>query len=75
VTVKAGTTVRWVNGDDVFHTITSTASLERRRSNGLFNASVFSRGQTFQRRFDRPGTFHYFCQPHSEFMAGTVRVE
>jgi plastocyanin len=74
LTVPAGTTVRWVNNDAVFHTVTSTNSLDRKRPNGLFDRSVFARGQAVQYRFTRPGTYHYYCRPHSEFMAGTVRV-
>jgi plastocyanin len=74
VTVRAGTTVRWVNEQDVFHTVTSTDSPAPRRPNGLFNRSLFARGQTFEYTFRRAGTYHYYCQPHSEFMAGTVHV-
>jgi plastocyanin len=74
ITVRAGTTVRWLNEEAVFHTVTSTNTLERRRPSGLFNRSLFARGQTFEYTFRRPGTFHYYCQPHSEFMFGTVRV-
>jgi plastocyanin len=74
VTVKAGTTVRWVNDDPVFHTVTSTDSLDRLRPNGIFNRSLFARGDVFDYTFTRPGTYHYYCQPHSGFMTGTVRV-
>jgi plastocyanin len=74
VAVPVGSTVRWVNGANVFHTVTSTNSLAVRRPSGLFNKSLFRRGATFQFRFTRPGTFHYYCQPHTEFMWGTVTV-
>jgi plastocyanin len=74
VTVKAGSTVRWVNDADVFHTVTSTDSLESRRPNGLFDGSLFSAGDTFEFTFRNPGTYHYYCRPHSEFMVGTIRV-
>jgi plastocyanin len=47
VTVKAGQTVRWVNDDNVFHTVMSTDSLNRLRPNGRFNRSLSSRGQIF----------------------------
>jgi plastocyanin len=74
ITVRAGTTVRWVNEEVVFHTVTSTDSLERKRPNGLFDRSLFARGQTTASRFVRPGTYHYYCRPHADFMFGTVRV-
>jgi plastocyanin len=74
VTVRAGQAVRWLADDDVFHTVTSTDRLEPRRPNGRFDQSMSRRGQTLTHTFDRPGTFHYYCQPHSDFMFGTVRV-
>jgi plastocyanin len=75
VTIKSGQTVRWVNTDNVFHTVTSTNSLDRLRPNGRFNKSLSRRGQTFDYTFRQPGTYHYYCQPHAPFMVGTVRVE
>jgi plastocyanin len=74
LTVPVGTTVRWTNDDDVFHTVTSTAELEPRRPSGLFGRSLFQKGDTFEYTFKRSGTFHYYCQPHAPFMFGTVTV-
>jgi plastocyanin len=74
VTVRAGRSVRWIADDDVFHTVTSTDALEPRQPNGRFNRSLSRRGQTFRHTFHQPGTFHYYCQPHSQFMFGTVHV-
>ena len=74
ITVPVGTTVRWVNDEAVFHTVTSTNSLALKRPNGLFDRSLFARGQTSEYRFMRPGTYHYYCRPHADFMFGTVRV-
>jgi plastocyanin len=74
VTVRAGQSVRWIADDDVFHTVTSTDALEPRQPNGRFDRSLSRRGQTFRHTFERPGTFNYYCQPHSQFMFGTVRV-
>lgn len=75
VTIEPGTTVRWVHTHDVSHTVTSTDSQEDRQPNGMFDQSLSSEGDTFEYTFDEPGTFHYFCQPHSGFMFGTVHVE
>lgn len=74
LTVSAGTTVRWVNTIDVFHTVTFADSLDRRVPNGTFDQSLAAAGDTAQRMFDRPGSFFYFCQPHSTFMAATITV-
>lgn len=72
--IGAGETVRWVNDEDVFHTVTSTDSLEKRRDSGDFGHSLSRRNETWEHRFEAAGTFHYFCQPHSPFMFGTVTV-
>jgi plastocyanin len=31
-------------------------------------------GDRFEFTFTRPGIYHYYCQPHSDFMWGTVHV-
>jgi plastocyanin len=74
VTIRAGGTVRWVNDDATYHTVTSTGSLDRRAPDGRFDAVLDMTGARFQRTFAEPGTYPYYCQPHSEFMTGTVHV-
>ena len=74
VTVPAGSTVRWVNAENMFHTVTSTDSLAVRRPNGLFDKSLVKKGDTFEYTFTKPGVYHYYCQPHTEFMWGGVTV-
>lgn len=41
----------------MFHTVTSTSSLQVRRPNGLFDKSLFRKGDTFQYTFKEAGTF------------------
>jgi plastocyanin len=65
-TVTAGTTVTWSNTGALPHTVTDRA--------GLFDSSFVMAGETFQRTFDTPGTFSYFCTIHPE-MVGTISVE
>jgi plastocyanin len=74
VTVRVGGTVRWVNDDATFHTVTSSDRFDVRRPNGLFDAVLDEPGETFEQTFDEEGSYPYYCQPHSEFMAGTIRV-
>jgi plastocyanin len=66
VTVKAGTTVTWVNGDDIPHTVASTTK--------LFKSKTLDTDDTFSFTFAAPGTFEYFCSLHPH-MTGTVVVE
>jgi len=65
-TVTAGTAVTWSNTGALPHTVTDRA--------GLFDSSFVMAGETFQRTFDTPGTFSYFCTIHPE-MVGTISVE
>ena len=66
VIVKAGTTVRWENGDDIPHTVTATAK--------QFNSKVLDTEQKFSFTFTTPGTYEYFCALHPH-MTGTIVVE
>jgi plastocyanin len=72
LTVMAGDTVRWewISGS---HTTTSGTSCS---ANGLWNATISSLNQSFQRQFGSPGSFPYFCVPHCfSGMTGTITVE
>ncbi|RLE20188.1 MAG: hypothetical protein DRJ50_11120, partial [Actinobacteria bacterium] len=64
-TVTAGTAVTWSNTGALPHTVTDRG--------GLFDSSFVMAGETFQRTFDTPGTFSYFCTIHPE-MVGTISV-
>jgi plastocyanin len=65
-TVKAGTTVTWINEDDAPHTVAS--------SNKLFKSKALDTGDKFSFTFTTPGTYAYFCSVHPH-MTGTVVVE
>ena len=65
VTVKAGTTVTWINHDDDTHTVTST--VDTFRSPGL------DTDETFSYTFTTPGTYEYYCTLHP-LMTGKVIV-
>ena len=66
VRVRAGTRVRWVNDDQLQHTVTA--------DDGAFDSGLIDPGSSFERVFDRPGTYSYHCTPHP-FMQGRVIVE
>jgi len=65
ISVPVGTTVKWVNKDDVDHTVTS--------SEGFFDSGNISAGEIYEYTFDSTGTFGYVCTLHSG-MTGTVIV-
>ncbi len=65
LTVKVGTTVTWTNKDGRTHTITS--------DDGLWDSGRVSDGATYDRVFDKAGSFSYHCSIHSS-MKGTIVV-
>jgi plastocyanin len=66
VTVKAGTTVTWINDDDVPHTVASSTK--------LFKSKTLDTGNTFSFTFTTPGAYQYFCSVHPH-MTGAIVVE
>ncbi len=65
LTVAPGTTVTWVNGDDIPHTVAAT--------NKAFRSKVMDTEQQFSFTFTAPGTYEYFCSLHPH-MKGKVIV-
>ncbi len=68
--VPVGATVRWVNRDQIEHTV--TGGTPERRVPG-WDAVLTTQGKSTTRTFDRAGTWGYFCDRH-QFMRGTVIV-
>jgi plastocyanin len=65
ISVPAGTTVSWFNGDGVSHTVTSDS--------GAFDSGAIAPGGSFGVTFSTPGTYTYHCAFHP-MMTGTVVV-
>jgi len=63
--VPVGTTVTWMNRDDVPHNIVST--------DHQFKSPVLDTDEQFSHRFETAGTFNYFCSIHPR-MVGRVVV-
>ncbi len=64
LTIKAGTTVNWVNNDSATHQIQSAD----------FNSEALAKGQTFSYTFDQAGTYDYSCVIHPS-MTGKIIVQ
>lgn len=70
VKVDAGTTVTWEwTGKGSMHNVVA--------QDGSFESKLTaSKGHTFDRTFDEPGTYEYYCSPHEPMgMKGAVVVE
>jgi plastocyanin len=66
LTVPVGTTVTWVNEDDIPHTVAAT--------DRLFKSKALDTDDRFTYTFSAPGSFEYFCSLHPH-MVGTVIVQ
>lgn len=70
LTISPGTTVRWINGDGVDHTVTPDGHSE------WSSAALGSQGAIFEHTFDNTGDFPYYCIPHqAQGMTGIIRVQ
>lgn len=66
VTVPAGTTVTWVNEDDIPHTVVA-------EDKKTFRSKVLDTDGVFAFTFTAPGTYAYFCSIHPH-MTGKIVV-
>jgi plastocyanin len=61
LTVKAGTTVTWVNDDDIPHTVVA--------SDKAFRSKALDTDDKFSFTFTTPGSYEYFCSLHPHMKA------
>jgi len=82
ITVRPGTTVRWVNDDPFAHDVTSGSVVSGRSArqvaksshpDGRFHSGGYGEGDSFEQTFDKPGKYPYFCTIHP-IMTGLVTV-
>lgn len=64
LTVAPGTTVTWVNKDDVPHTIVS--------NDGKFKSQALDTDEKFSFAFSDPGTYEYYCSVHPKMTAKVI---
>lgn len=67
LTVKAGTTIEFINRDDMKHNAVAV--------DGSFKTELLEKGQSATIKLDKPGVYEYFCEPHKSFMKGKIIVE
>ena len=68
LTIPVGTTVTWVNRDDIPHTVVSTDDPK------IFKSKVLDTDEKFSFTFTKAGTYPYFCSVHPK-MTGKVVVQ
>jgi plastocyanin len=74
VTVKLGTTIRWLWEDDAtdVHDVKLTSAPKGVRK---FASEPLAIGDTFSRKLTRPGTYKIICTFHEEEMRMTITVK
>jgi plastocyanin len=76
MTIRAGDTVRWTNGEDELHTVTSGPGSNDPNAGALFDEQLPDQGSSFAFRFQTAGTYPYFCRVHELMgMTGTITVQ
>jgi amicyanin len=66
LTVPVGTTVTWINRDDIPHSVVSTDK--------VFKSKLLGKNEKFSYTFAKAGTYPYFCSIHPK-MTGKVVVQ
>ena len=66
LTVKVGTTVTWINHDDIPHTVDSTQ--------GKFKSAALDTDDKFEFHFTEAGEYPFYCRIHPK-MTGKVIVQ
>lgn len=64
LTVASGTTITWINNDDVPHTVVS--------DDKVFRSKALDTDDKFSYTFTKPGTYNYFCSVHPKMTAKIV---
>jgi plastocyanin len=65
ITVAKGTTVNWVNRDDIPHTVVSDDKTS-------FKSKPLDTDDKFSYTFSKEGTYNYFCSIHPKMTAKVV---
>ena len=68
VTVKAGSTLKWINFDATLHNVAITSGPVK------FSSPALNKGGTYAATFAQPGLYRYLCTFHPGIMIGTIMV-
>lgn len=65
ITITQGQSIRFVNSDDVGHTVTA--------EDGSFDSKMLDKNKSWTHKFDKAGTYKYYCTVHPS-MHGSINV-
>jgi plastocyanin len=69
VTVAKGGTIEWTHTGNLPHTVTKDSG-----PGPDFSSDTMNEGDTFEQKFDTPGTIEYVCKIHPQ-QRGTITVQ
>jgi Icc protein len=65
ITVPEGTTLTWINRDDIPHTVVSDDMQQ-------FKSKALDTDEKFAHTFSKAGTYSYFCSIHPKMVAKVI---
>lgn len=68
LTIKKGSTVKWVNKDNTSHTVTGD------KSSYNISSKTLKKNDTYSKKFTTTGTYYYHCKNHSNMKAKIIVV-
>lgn len=74
IRIRKGTSVRWVDDDDVEHYVNTDAHPSHTYYPAQ-NSRALKRGDTYVVTFTVPGAYPYHCSAHADVMRGLILVE
>jgi plastocyanin len=82
IIINVNDTIKWINDDTEPHTVTSglggglssAATNSKGKPNGFFDSGLFKPNDSWSLKFNKSGTFNYFCTIHP-WMEGIVNVK
>jgi len=64
ITIKVGSTIKWINMDSAAHTVVS--------DDNSWTSARLKQGDTYTHTFDQAGTYPYHCGLHSSMLATII---
>jgi plastocyanin len=66
LSITAGSTVTFVNRDAIMHNAVAR--------DGSFRTPLLGKNESYTVKFDKPGEYAIYCEPHESFMIGKIVV-
>lgn len=67
LTVEVGSKIVFTNYDDMNHNAVAV--------DGSFSTPLLKKGESYTITLNKAGSYDYYCEPHKEFMTGTIIVK